>query len=69
MDKREKIPAPLSDQLRERIAQDGRAVSALAREAGIDRGALWRFVKKRQSINLESADHLAPVLKIRLADR
>ena len=68
MDKREKIPAPLSDQLRERIAQDGRAVSALAREAGIDRGALWRFVKGQQSITLETADRLAAVLKIRLAD-
>ena len=68
MDKREKIPAPLSDQLRERIAQDGRAVSALAREAGIDRGALWRFVKGQQSITLETADRLAAVLKVRLAD-
>ena len=57
-----------SDQLRERIAQDGRAVSALAREAGIDRGALWRFVKGQQSITLETADRLAAVLKIRLAD-
>ena len=68
MDKREKIPAPLSDQLRERIAQDGRSISALAREAGIDRGALWRFVKGQQSITLETADRLAAVLKIRLAD-
>jgi hypothetical protein len=30
----------LSNQLRERIAQDGRSIPALAREAGIDRGAL-----------------------------
>jgi AcrR family transcriptional regulator len=58
----------LSEQLRERVAQDGRSVSALAREAGLDRGAFWRFVKKRQSITLETADHLAAALKIRLAD-
>ena len=57
-----------SDQLRERIEQDGRSIPALAREAGIDRGALWRFVKGQQSINLETADRLAAVLKVRLAD-
>jgi hypothetical protein len=58
----------LSDHLRERIAQDGRSIPALAREAGIDRGALWRFVKKRRNITIESVDRLALVLKIRLAD-
>ena len=69
MAKRKRKPAAiLSDHLRERIAQDGRSIPALAREAGIDRGALWRFVEKRRSITLETADHLAAVLKIRLAD-
>jgi transcriptional regulator with XRE-family HTH domain len=58
----------LTDQLRERIAQDGRSIPALAREAGIDRVALWRFVRERRNITLESVDHLAAVLKIRLAD-
>ena len=58
----------LSDQLRERIEQDGRSIPALAREAGIERTALWRFVKRRRNITIESVDHLAAVLKIRLAD-
>ena len=58
----------LSDQLRARIAQDGRSIYALAREAGMDRGTLWRFVKNRRTITLERIDHLAAVLKIRLAD-
>ena len=57
-----------SDQLRERIEQDGRSIPALAREAGIERTALWRFVKRRRNITIESVDHLAAVLKIRLAD-
>ena len=58
----------LSDQLRERIEQDGRSIPALAREAGIERTALWRFVKRRHNITIESVDHLAAALKIRLAD-
>jgi len=65
---RRKLAWTLSDQLRERIEQDGRSIPALAREAGIDRGALWRFVKRRRNITIESVDHLAAVLKIRLAD-
>jgi transcriptional regulator with XRE-family HTH domain len=65
---RRKHTRSLSDRLRERIEEDGRSISALAREAGIDRGALWRFVNRRRNITIESVDLLAPVLKIRLAD-
>ena len=65
---RRKLAWTFSDQLRERIEQDGRSIPALAREAGIERTALWRFVKRRQNITIESVDHLAAALKIRLAD-
>jgi plasmid maintenance system antidote protein VapI len=66
--KRKKIPATLSDQLQERITQDGRSQSELARVAGIDRAILWRFMTLKRTITLETADRLAAVLRLRLAD-
>src|SRR5262249_53462029 len=66
--KRKKIPATLSDQLRERITRDGRSQPELARVAGIERTSLWRFMTFKRTITLETADRLAAVLKVRLAD-
>jgi plasmid maintenance system antidote protein VapI len=59
---------PLSDRLRERIEEDGRSVSALARAAGVGRVTLWRFVRERRNITLKTADQLAVVLGVHLAD-
>jgi hypothetical protein len=63
-----KPAATLSDQFRERILQDGRPLSELARAAGINRVILWRFVYRDRGINLTTADRLAEVLRLRLAD-
>jgi len=58
----------LSDQLRERIIRDGRSLAAIAREAGIERAGLWRFMRGDHTITLETADRLAAVLGLQLTD-
>jgi hypothetical protein len=72
MTKRKKLPATLTDQLRECIRQwteeNECSVYELAMQAGIDRTVLYRFVGGERNINLATADRLAAVLKVRLAD-
>jgi ribosome-binding protein aMBF1 (putative translation factor) len=65
---RRKPAGTLSDQLRKRIAQDGRSLPELAQAAGINRVVLWRFARGRCTMNLKTADRLAAVLGVRLAD-
>jgi plasmid maintenance system antidote protein VapI len=69
MAKRKKPITSLSEQLRERIAAAGPSVYELARDAGVDRSVLSRFLAGKRTITLETADRLAKVLKLRLADR
>jgi DNA-binding phage protein len=70
--KRKKTPATLSDQLRARIRQWTEekecSVSDLAAQAGIDRTGLYRFVTSDRNLNLTTANRLAVVLRLRLAD-
>jgi plasmid maintenance system antidote protein VapI len=66
MAKRRKAPTSLSDQLRELIATAGLSVYELARDAGVDRSVLSRFLAGQRTITLETADRLAAVLKLRL---
>ena len=69
MAKRKKAPQSLSDQFRELIAGAGPSVYELARDAGVDRSVLSRFLAGKRTITLETADRLAKVLKLRLTDR
>jgi transcriptional regulator with XRE-family HTH domain len=66
MAKRKKAPQSLSEQLRELIAAAGPSVYELARNAGVDRSVLSRFLAGKRTITLETADRLAAVLKIRI---
>jgi plasmid maintenance system antidote protein VapI len=68
MARRKKPITSLSEQLRERIAAAGPSVYELARDAGVDRSVLSRFLAGKRTITLETADRLARVLKLRLAD-
>ena len=69
MARRKKPVTSLSEQLRERIAAAGLSVYELARDAGVDRSVLSRFLAGKRTITLETADRLAVVLKLRLTDR
>jgi transcriptional regulator with XRE-family HTH domain len=66
MAKRKKLPATLSEQLRELIGAAGPSAYELARDAGVDRSVLSRFLTGKRTITLETADRLAAVLKLRL---
>jgi plasmid maintenance system antidote protein VapI len=66
MARRKKAPQSLSDQLRELIAAAGPSVYEPARDAGVDRSVLSRFLAGKRTITLETADRLAAVLKLRL---
>jgi transcriptional regulator with XRE-family HTH domain len=72
MAKRKKLPATLSDQLRERIRRwterHDSSLYELAAEAGVDRSVVCRFIAGDRNINLATADRLAAVLRVRLAD-
>jgi transcriptional regulator with XRE-family HTH domain len=70
--KRKKTPQTLTVQLRERIRhwteQKGCSLYELATQAGVDRSVVCRFVAGGRNINLATADRLAAVLKLRLAE-
>jgi plasmid maintenance system antidote protein VapI len=49
----------MSDVLRRAIVESGKALIALERETGIQRGSLSRFLRGKQSLRLDLADKLA----------
>jgi plasmid maintenance system antidote protein VapI len=68
-----KKPAPISDLLRQTIAE---AVNrgqtnfkALERETGVTRASIMRFVRGNQFLRLDMADRLAARFGLHLADR
>ena len=61
-----KRAAKLSDQLRQAIDPCGMSHNAIARATGIDKSFLSRFVNRKSSLSLASADRLAALLKLRL---
>jgi transcriptional regulator with XRE-family HTH domain len=68
MARRRKPPQSLSDQLRALIDAAGPSVYELARDAGVDRSVLSRFLAGKRTITLETADRLAKALKLRLVE-
>ena len=49
----------MTDVLRKALADSGKALIALERETGIQRGSLSRFLRGNQSLRLDVADKLA----------
>jgi plasmid maintenance system antidote protein VapI len=66
MARRKKAPTSLSDQLRELIAGAGPSTYELARDTGVDRSVLSRFLPAKRTITLETAERLAVVFKLRI---
>lgn len=52
-------PAPLTDALRAAVRESGRPLLQVAREAGVERASLSRFVRGLNSLRLDVADKLA----------
>jgi plasmid maintenance system antidote protein VapI len=64
-----KEPAPISDLLRQTIADSGIPLKRLERETGVTRASIMRFVRGSQFLRLDMADRLAAYLGLRLARR
>lgn len=68
-----KPAATFSEQLREIIRaelEDGSGTAyELAKDAGVDRSVLSRFIAGKRTMTLESADKLAELLKLRIERR
>jgi transcriptional regulator with XRE-family HTH domain len=56
----------LTDQLREAIRQDGRSLSQLGRDTGVDVARLSRFVRGERGLSLDAVDRIAAALRLRL---
>jgi plasmid maintenance system antidote protein VapI len=54
-----KQAGPITDLLRQTIIESGMPMKALARETGVQRLSIMRFVRGEQSIRLDVADKLA----------
>ncbi len=71
MAKKRKEPQSLSEQLREILRAETEEGSAyeLARDAGVDRSVLSRFLAGERTITLETADRLAGRLGLSIERR
>ena len=58
--------APISDLLRNTIAQSGVSYNALQKETGVTRASIMRFVRGDQSLRLDMADRLAAFFDLEL---
>ena len=54
----------MSRALQDAIRKDGRSQGQIADAAGVDRGALSRFLRDQRSVTLDSADRLLGALKL-----
>lgn len=70
---RRRAAATFSDQLREilraELAAGPGTAYELAKDAGVDRSVLSRFLAGKRTMTLETADRLAECLKLRIVGR
>ena len=58
--------APISDLLRQTIAESGISYNALQKGTGVTRASIMRFVRGDQSLRLDMADRLAAFFDLEL---
>lgn len=68
MPRQRKAPS-MSAVLQAAIARSGKSISELARESGVARLSITRFVRGERSLRLDCADQLAAYLGLELAPR
>ncbi len=59
-------PHTLTSQLRQAVADSGETLGQLARETGIDKSALSRFVNGERGLSMEAIDALGSHLGLRI---
>jgi len=62
------LPRSISDQLRDAIERSGRSQYDIAKQAGIHRRLISRFVLRERSLSLETVDALAVALNLQLCE-
>jgi len=60
---------PISELLRDTIAQSGVPLLVLERETGVTRASILRFVRGEQMLRLDKADALAGYFGLELIER
>ncbi|MGD9128043.1 MAG: helix-turn-helix transcriptional regulator [Planctomycetia bacterium] len=63
---RKKTKQKLTEQLRQAVRDSGRTLGELARETGIDKSALSRFVNGKRGLSMEAIDAIGDCLELRL---
>jgi plasmid maintenance system antidote protein VapI len=58
--------SPITDVLRRAITDSGLPLLRIARETGVERASLSRFVRRKNSLRLDMADKLAAYFGLRL---
>ena len=69
MPKKRKTYRPMTEALREEIADSELSFKALERETGVSRQSLMKFVRGEQSLRLDIADKLAAYFGIETVRR
>jgi plasmid maintenance system antidote protein VapI len=64
-----KVKAPITDLLRDTIAESGIPLLRLSNEADVARASLIRFMRGETSLRLDVADKLADYFDLELAKR
>ncbi|MBN1588363.1 MAG: helix-turn-helix transcriptional regulator [Pirellulales bacterium] len=60
------VQQTLTNQLRQAVVDSGETLGHLARETGIDKSALSRFVNGHRGLSMEALDALGKHLKLRI---
>lgn len=61
-----KLPAPITDLLRETIVASKTPLLTLEQETGVKRASIMRFIRGTQSLRLDNADKLAAYFRLEL---
>jgi transcriptional regulator with XRE-family HTH domain len=69
MPMRKKARRKLTDQLRQLVANSGKTLGEFARDTGIDKSALSRFVNGERGLSMESLDTIGDYLGLEIRQR
>ena len=61
-----RISRKLTEQLRAAVTSSGMSLGELARETGIDKSALSRFVNRDRGLSMEGVDAIGECLSLRI---
>lgn len=69
MKKQRKTESPLTDGIRQAIAESGKPLLQIANETGVQLASLSRFVSGAQSLRLDVADKLVVYFGLELTEK